>query len=57
LLGFTLDNGKCVDINCVSRNNDDSCLTCKTNFIFNNVEKICKLNDPNCKTLTISSCQ
>jgi hypothetical protein len=35
--GFTLDNGKCVDPNCIAKNNDDSCSNCKPNFVFSNL--------------------
>lgn len=53
--GFKLDDGKCVDPNCVSKNGD-ACTMCKSNFLFSESDKICKLSDPNCKTLTISAC-
>lgn len=54
--GLNVEDGKCVDPNCLSRNNE-VCPSCKPNFIFNNVEKICKFNDPNCKNLGPISCK
>lgn len=53
--GFTLTDGICVDPNCVSRIGG-ACSVCVPNFLYSSTEKICKLNDPNCKTLAIASC-
>lgn len=53
--GFNLNDGKCVDPNCATRNGE-LCTGCSPNFELNRAEKICKLVDPNCNRLAIASC-
>lgn len=53
--GFNLNDGKCIDPNCVSRNGD-ACASCKSNFAYKDGDKICKLVDANCKNLAIAAC-
>ena len=56
IAGYVVDDGKCVDPNCMVKNNE-ICSSCKPNFIYSNGEKICKYNDPNCKNLGTTSCK
>jgi proprotein convertase subtilisin/kexin type 5 len=53
--GFNINDGKCVDPNCATRNGE-LCTGCVANFELNKAEKICKLVDANCKNLAIAAC-
>ena len=43
--GFTVQNGKCLDENCLNPD-EDRCLECKHNFVYNYDDKICEFRAP-----------
>lgn len=50
-----MNNGKCVDKNCLAYTADEICASCVTGYKINSNGN-CEFSDPNCQTFTNGKC-